>query len=150
MKIDDSLYLANKPEKDRGPNDVLGKDDFLKLLITQLKYQDPMEPMKDKAFISQMASFTTLEQTKNMSDMLERFVKTQSTNVLSSQAEMIGKEVTWQTAVTNENGEPSIEEKTGIVMAVTLKDSAVKYVTETGDTIDPSQLVSVCKAKPRC
>ena len=50
----------------RQPQQSLGKDDFLKILITQLSYQHPTAPMDDKQFIAQMAQFSTLEQMTGM------------------------------------------------------------------------------------
>lgn len=41
--------------------DQLGKMDFLNILVTQLRYQDPLNPMDDKEFIAQLAQFSTLE-----------------------------------------------------------------------------------------
>jgi flagellar basal-body rod modification protein FlgD len=56
----------------KGNKNEMDKDAFLKLLITQLANQDPMQPMEDKEFISQMAQFSTLEQINNMSVGFER------------------------------------------------------------------------------
>lgn len=45
-----------------GQPEMLGKDAFMKLLVTQLRYQNPLEPMDDKQFIAQLAQFSALEQ----------------------------------------------------------------------------------------
>ncbi len=59
----------------------LGKNDFLNLLVTQLRFQDPMEPMKDQEFVAQLAQFSQLERLENMQNSLD--TSTQVNYVLS-------------------------------------------------------------------
>lgn len=56
----------------RSASNEMGKDEFLKILITQLTNQDPTEPMQDREFIAQMAQFSALEQMTNMSSQFQR------------------------------------------------------------------------------
>jgi flagellar basal-body rod modification protein FlgD len=54
---------------------TLDKDAFLKILTTQLQYQDPMSPMEDAEFIGQMAQFSSVEQLNTIGDQMEILVK---------------------------------------------------------------------------
>ncbi len=56
----------------REPENDLDKNAFMKLLVTQLRYQDPLEPMDNQAFMAQMAQFSALEHMMNMSASLDR------------------------------------------------------------------------------
>lgn len=74
------------------PNAALDKNDFLKILITQLSHQDPTQPMDDKEFVSQMAQFSSLEQMTNMSEGLVKVAdlisRSQAVNLLGSAVEI--------------------------------------------------------------
>lgn len=59
-------------EQGKKQSQNLGKDDFIKILITQLTHQDPTAPMEDKEFIAQMAQFSSLEQMTNMAQDFNR------------------------------------------------------------------------------
>ncbi len=56
---------------------VMGKDEFLKMLIAQLKHQDPMNPMDGTAFTAQLAQFSSLEQLQNINTQLTSFTQQQ-------------------------------------------------------------------------
>ncbi len=73
VKLQKSVELFNSNlSGQRQVKQVLEKDDFLKLLITQLTNQDPTQPMNDREFIAQMAQFSALEQMVNMSEGMAR------------------------------------------------------------------------------
>lgn len=101
-------------------NASLGQDDFLKILLTQLQFQDPLKPMDNQQFIAQMAQFSSLELAQQQNDKTTTLLTIQSaTQALS----LIGKEVQVETssspafgqviAVAFENGTPVMTVRTG-------------------------------------
>ena len=74
---------------------VLGKDDFLKLMVAQMKNQDPMSPADDKDNIAQMAQFSSLEQITNLATATQRLADSmQTTQTLG----LIGHTVSYKAA----------------------------------------------------
>lgn len=109
---------ANKATQD------LGKDDFLKLLVTQLQSQDPLNPMEDKDFIAQMAQFTSLEQMKNMNTSIQ----------ITQAASYIGRQISWA----DDKG----VEQTGVVTGVRIVSGEPKVAV--GDqTISLAKIITV-------
>lgn len=111
-----------------GKNDIVRKDDFLLLLVTQLKNQDPLEPIKDNEFLAQLAQFSTLEQLQNLG---------QQTQVNQAFA-LLGKEVI---AVA---GDTKVQ---GIVEKVWLGDGE-PYLLINGKAVTLSQVIQVGHTVP--
>lgn len=80
-------YLNQQGQAQKSDN--LDKDAFLKLLVTQLKNQDPLNPMEDREFIAQMAQFTSLEQMQNMNDNLKSTKETLSEHITMMNNNMV-------------------------------------------------------------
>ncbi|HZG57886.1 flagellar hook capping FlgD N-terminal domain-containing protein [Paenibacillus sp.] len=118
---------------------VMGKDQFLKILITQLQNQDPAAPMQDREFIAQMAQFSSLEQMMNMTKEIHGL--RQSLGIASG---MIGLEVSWLTY--DENGE-AVGEGSGIVDAIVIKDDK-QYAEIDGEQIDIDDIFAMKTRSP--
>jgi len=109
----------------------LGKDDFLKLLLTELRYQNAFKPVDDKEMLAQMAQFSTLEQMQNLSLAVEGLAKIQHA---MQAAALIGKTVT--AAV----GDDKVI--TGVVSSVRVKDG-VAYLVVDGKEVLASQVTTI-------
>ncbi|MFW5962072.1 MAG: flagellar hook capping FlgD N-terminal domain-containing protein [bacterium] len=80
----------NIQKEENSNRTTLDQDAFFKLLVTQLQHQDPLEPVDNKEFASQMASFSSLEQMQNMNQHMQQFLKISGIN---QGATLIGKEI---------------------------------------------------------
>jgi flagellar basal-body rod modification protein FlgD len=120
----DALVRADK-------KGILGKDDFLQLLVAQLKHQDPMKPMEDKEFMAQMAQFSQLEQVTNMASALERL---SFSGQAAQSLGLIGRTVEWRTAAG--------ETQSGVVDRVRF-DEGVIHVHVGESDLSPDDIRSV-------
>jgi flagellar basal-body rod modification protein FlgD len=85
-----------------GANQQLNMQDFLKILLTQLTYQDPLKPMDNQQFMAQMAQFSTLQQTQQLTDKIDQLLNVQSA---TQSIGLIGRTVEIQSADGNVAGQ---------------------------------------------
>lgn len=89
--VNESAQGQVRTSTDRVGSNQLGKNEFLKLLVTQLGNQDPSNPVDSQAFVAQLAQFTSLEQMENMNRTLDDLVLAQATSNHMSMANLVGK-----------------------------------------------------------
>lgn len=130
----------------RQPNDTLGKDAFLQLLVTQMQYQDPLDPQDNSEYLSQLAQFSALEQMTNVSEAVNKvnaLVENLDTSVLVGQlSSMIGQEIQWNTQGShiNDEGEVQYTSNTfvGKVTGVSISDGAPTIIAKA--TVDGKEM----------
>ena len=84
---------ASKLTSASGTAGAMGQKDFLTLFTTQLRNQDPTNPVQNEAFVAQLAQFSQLEATTTMADTLKAYVNSMSGQQMLNSANMIGKQV---------------------------------------------------------
>lgn len=117
----------------KASQDIMGKDDFLKLMVAQLQYQDPMEPMANEEFVLQLTQLSTMEQLQNVSDSMETM---SDVSRLTNAASMIGKEVTYM----NDQAQPVTAVVDGVQM---VNGEAVLAIGDLLLSMDAVQSVAV-------
>ena len=130
--LSNSSLMGNSPSlsaKDAAENNSqLKMDDFLQLLTSQITNQDPLEPMKDTEFISQMANIASLEQMQQFTQGFSKFA--------DSHGEMLAQSYLGNHVIISSNN----REVSGVVEAVDkLDDGSIKLIVG-GETYDPSDV----------
>ena len=120
-------------KSDANGNQVLGKDDFLKLMVAQMKNQDPMNPADDKDNIAQMAQFSSLEQITNLATATQDLANRMS---LTQNVGLLGHDVTY----TKADGTSA----SGAVDGLNLTTDGKATLSVAGRTgVDPTSITSV-------
>ena len=131
-------YMASQNATKKNVNaDYISKDTFLKLLVTQMQYQDPLDPMDNGEYLSQLAQFSALEQMTEVAGGLTKvntLIENMDTSLLVGQlTSMIDKTVQWTT--TNSDGSTTTHE--GKAKSVSISDGSPSLMVET-EIVDAS------------
>jgi flagellar basal-body rod modification protein FlgD len=124
----DALSVSNSSPSATKESGKVDRDSFLQLLVTQLRHQDPLDPVGNTEFISQLAQFQSLESQSAMSKSIDDLVHIQESQLalagLSQAALLVGKHVTW----IDEKGKPG----EGNVDSVTVENGVMMVNTKNG------------------
>lgn len=117
-----ALAPSGQPQEASSPPGTVDKEMFLKLLVAQLKYQNPLEPMQSNEFVAQSAQFSIVERLEELSSLTRSSLQMdQSVAALG----VIGREITW---LMPDGGSESAQ-----VSGARLGSDGPVFVTERGD-----------------
>lgn len=147
--VDTSASTQSLSSVNKSSNSSLDKEAFLQLLVAQMKYQDPLEPTSNTEYISQLATFSSLEEMQNLNSTMEA---AQAANLVGKQVIVkvtsASGETSWVTGqvdyIVRENGKSYLSVKNGLYSINDL-DTVVDedYLTATNVATTFQQLVSL-------
>ncbi len=127
--VDGQVNISESSQAtERKANDSLNKEDFLMLLVTQMQYQDPLEPTSNTEYVAQLAQFSELEQMQNLN----------TTTVNTSAYSLVGKEVLIQ----QQSATGAVTEVQGTVDYVMIENGKA-YVSVNGERYSYDDIVQV-------
>jgi len=129
---------STQTQQSRLPQQTLGQDDFLKLLVAQLSAQDPMNPVSNADFAAQMAQFSTLQTTQTMQGNMAAVQAGVGVLEANSLLSLLGKTVSLQTA----NGQTV----TGVVSSLQYQ-SGNPTITVNGQAYSVTQVTSISQTQ---
>ncbi|MEM9223081.1 MAG: flagellar hook capping FlgD N-terminal domain-containing protein [Pseudomonadota bacterium] len=133
IEINDSLNTRNDALVNQNANgpisaNTLDYDAFLKLLVEQMKNQDPLEPVSETEYIAQLATFSNVEQNIVTNDKLSDMI---ISNTIENANSLIGRTVT------------TIEGVTEVVESVEISDGAIFARLDNGDIVRSSHITKI-------
>lgn len=118
-------------------NEMVKKEDFLRLFVTQLRFQDPLNPLDGAAFTAQLAEFSSLEQLVNMNERMDHLLNYQNSLNNALATGLIGRYVSYRNDLITYNGEP-VEVK--FALEQPSADTIVRIYSQDGQLIRQMQL----------
>ena len=122
-----------------GASQELGQDAFLNLLVTQLQYQDPLNPQENEEFIAQLAQFSQVEQLTNANDALANLYQALASMNNASMTQLLGQQVRAHGDEFQYEGEGDVElyydaagQTASATLTITDEDGSVVFTSEIG------------------
>lgn len=147
QSIDPTTSPLTSPTSAPGTTDAssgLGKDAFMRLLVDQIKNQDPLSPSDNTQYLAQLAQFSSLEQMQSLNDNIVGLAVLQQNNALMSQlttsSSLIGQTVTYMDPSTNELA-------TGTVSSVKIEDN-IALLSIGGEDVPLANVTEVLGHQP--
>jgi len=110
--------------------------DYMKLLVTQLQNQNPLEPLDNKDMTAQLAQFSQLQQIENLNTSFGKILESVQRSYASS---LIGKEVSFRAAA----ADGTIETRTGDVEEVTIGNAGQIILTVDNQRVDLADVLAI-------
>lgn len=114
--------IANAATTETQTNNSIGQEDLFKILLAQLQYQDPLEPIDNQEFIAQLAQFTDLEQSRSLNDKVDQILISQTVN---QSVTLLGRNIQAQLESATEVGQ---------VTAIAFEDGSPRITIQTADS----------------